>query len=176
MDRLFAPWRIDWVRRREPASEGCVFCEMWEADDDGDSLVVARSERTFVVMNHSPYNPGHAMVVPAAHEARYEKLSHDDVVDHARVKQLTFEAMERAFEPDGYNTGLNLGSGAGGSIDDHLHTHVVPRWQDDTNFLPATADVKVIVQEIDESYDELRRGFESLEDVEAGGDGAVRLR
>lgn len=172
MEKLFAPWRIEWVRRREHDRDGCVFCEMWEGEDDEDSLVVARGERSFVVMNNSPYNPGHAMVVPEPHEAGYETLDDEVLLDHARMKQRTFEAMESAFSPDGFNTGLNLGSHSGGSIEDHLHTHVVPRWEGDTNFLPATADTKVIVQEIRESYEELLDAFEELEDAEAD-DGVV---
>ncbi len=175
MEKLFAPWRIEWVRRRDSEEdEGCVFCSMWEGGEDREELVVARGESSFVVMNNSPYNPGHAMVVPADHVASYEALEEDVVLDHALMKQRTLEAMKAAFEPDGFNTGLNLGSHSGGSIRGHLHTHVVPRWEGDTNFLPATADTKVIVQEIRESYRELRRGFLELEGA-VDADGAVEF-
>jgi len=175
MEQVFAPWRIEWVRR-EKEYDGCVFCRMREADDDREERVVARSERAYVVLNNSPYNPGHVMVVPHDHTGEYTELDDETLLDHARLKQATFDALRVSFDPDGFNTGLNLGEGAGGSIDDHLHTHVVPRWQGDTNFMPVTSDTKVVVQALEESYEELREGFASLEQTEDEGDGAVRLR
>ena len=175
MEQVFAPWRIEWVRRGKEY-DGCVFCRMRDADDDRDERIVARNEHAFVVLNNSPYNPGHVMVVPHEHTGEYEELGDETLLDHARLKQATFDALRASFEPDGFNTGLNLGRGAGGSIDDHLHTHIVPRWQEDTNFMPVTSDTKVIVQALEESYEELREGFASLEMTEDDGDGAVRLR
>lgn len=175
MEQIFAPWRIEWVKR-EKEQEGCVFCEMREAEDDRDALVVARSERSFVVLNNSPYNPGHIMVVPHDHTGDYAALDDEALLDHARLKSATFDALRASFDPDGFNTGLNLGEGAGGSIDEHLHTHVVPRWEEDTNFMPVTSDTKVIVQALEESYEELREGFASLDIADDDGDGAVRLR
>ncbi len=178
MEQVFAPWRIEWVRR-EKEGEGCVFCRMRDTDDDRSERIVARSSRSFVVLNNSPYNPGHVMVVPHTHTGDYAALDDETLLDHARLKRATFEALRAAFDPDGFNTGLNLGEGAGGSIDDHLHTHVVPRWRDDTNFMPVTSDTKVIVQALEESYDELREGFASLDGAETDGDGddgAVRYR
>ncbi|MDZ7687695.1 MAG: HIT domain-containing protein [Halobacteriales archaeon] len=175
MEQVFAPWRIKWVRREKEYDE-CVFCRMRDTDDDREERVVARSERAFVVLNNSPYNPGHVMVVPHEHTGEYTELDDDTLLDHARLKRATFNALRASFDPDGFNTGLNLGEGAGGSIDDHLHTHVVPRWKEDTNFMPVTSDTKVIVQALEDSYDELREGFASLESTEEEGDGAVRLR
>lgn len=172
MEQVFAPWRIEWVRR-EKEYDDCVFCRMRETEDDRDERVVARSEHAFVVLNNSPYNPGHAMVVPHTHTGEYAELDDETLLDHARLKSATLEALRASFEPDGFNTGLNLGEGAGGSIDDHLHTHVVPRWENDTNFMPVTSDTKVIVQALEGSYEELREGFVSLEDTEERGDGAV---
>lgn len=173
MEQVFAPWRIDWVRRSDDY-DGCVFCRMRDADDDEHERVVARSESSFVVLNNSPYNPGHVMVVPHTHTGDYAALDDEALADHARLKRATFEALRASFEPDGFNAGLNLGDGAGGSIDDHLHTHVVPRWEGDTNFMPVTSDTKVIVQALEESYAELREGFASLDSTE-DDEGAVRL-
>lgn len=160
MDRVFAPWRIEWVERADPdEEEGCVFCRLPEEDDDRENLVVARADKSYVMLNNYPYNPGHAMVVPYEHENEYESLDNETLLDHARLKQLTFRATRRAFEPDGFNTGLNLGSGSGGSVKGHLHTHVVPRWRGDTNFMPVTADTKVIVEKLEDSYEKLRAAF-----------------
>jgi ATP adenylyltransferase len=174
MEQVFAPWRIEWVRR-ENETDGCVFCKMRETEDDRDLRVVARSSRSFVVLNNRPYNPGHVMVVPHIHTGDYAALDDETVTDHARLKRTTFEALRVSFDPDGFNTGLNLGDSAGGSIGDHLHTHVVPRWEGDTNFMPVTSDTKVIVQALEETYDELRGGFVSLESTRDDGDGAVSV-
>ncbi|AXG11551.1 HIT family protein [Haloplanus rubicundus] len=160
MDQLFAPWRIEWVTRDGGSVDGCPFCVLPERDDDRSSRVVARSEHAFVILNNYPYNPGHAMVIPYRHEGDYRALDDDALLDHARLKGRTFDAMDAAFDPDGYNAGLNLGgSAAGGSIDDHLHTHVVPRWTGDTNFMPVVSDTKVIVEAVDETYDRLHDAF-----------------
>jgi ATP adenylyltransferase len=177
MDRLFAPWRIEWVTRDDGSVEGCPFCVLPDRDDDRANRIVARSDHAFVILNNYPYNPGHAMVVPYDHEGDYRALDDAVLLDHARLKQRTFEAMDAAFAPDGYNAGLNLGGGAaGGSIDDHLHTHVVPRWAGDTNFMPVVSDTKVIVQAVDDTYDHLHDAFAAHPDATVPGDDrAVRL-
>jgi len=159
MERLYAPWRIEWVRREERASEGCVFCELPGRDADRNERIVARSEHAFVLLNNYPYNPGHAMVIPYEHTGDYGALPDAVLLDHARLKARTFDALEAALGPDGFNAGLNLGEGAGGSIDEHLHTHVVPRWAGDTNFLPVLSDTKVIVEALADTYDALHAAF-----------------
>ncbi|WP_338740058.1 HIT domain-containing protein [Haloplanus salilacus] len=173
MEQLFAPWRIEWVTRDEDADdiEGCPFCVLPDRDADRESLIVARSDRAFVILNNYPYNPGHVMVVPHRHDGDYETLDDAELLDHARLKQRTFAAMREAFDPDGFNAGLNLGeSAAGGSIDDHLHTHVVPRWTGDTNFMPVVADTTVIVEAVDETYDRLHEAFAARSGATTTGD------
>jgi len=171
MERLFAPWRIEWVTRERPEDEvdGCVFCELPGWDDARDARVVAASDRAYVVLNNYPYNPGHTMVVPRAHGGDFTALDDETLLEHARLQQLTFAALEATLAPDGFNTGLNLGPGAGGSIDDHLHTHVVPRWVGDTNFMPIVGDTKVVVEDLDRTYDALYDAFGSFEEATTGG-------
>ncbi|WP_323171002.1 HIT domain-containing protein [Natrialba sp. PRR66] len=161
MDQVFAPWRIEWIKRDEqnPDIEACVFCEFPEMDADRENRIVARSEHAFVLLNNYPYSPGHVMVIPYAHTGKYGDLTDAELLDHARLKQRTFDALETGLGPDGFNAGLNLGDGAGGSIDDHLHTHIVPRWQGDTNFMPVISDTNVIVQALEETYDQLHEAF-----------------
>ncbi|ARS88656.1 HIT family protein [Natrarchaeobaculum aegyptiacum] len=161
MDQVFAPWRIEWIRREEknPEVDSCVFCELPERDADRENLIVARSDHAFVMLNNYPYNPGHAMVIPRTHTGEYGDLEDETLLDHARLKQRTFDALTVALEPDGFNAGLNLGDGAGGSIGDHLHTHVVPRWQGDTNFMPVLSDTTVIVEALEETYDRVHDAF-----------------
>ncbi|WP_246998461.1 HIT family protein [Halosolutus gelatinilyticus] len=165
MEQVFAPWRIEWIKRenKNPDVDDCVFCELPAMDADREHLIVARSEHAFVMLNNYPYNPGHAMVIPRTHTGDYGDLTDEQLLDHARLKQRTFDALETAMEPDGFNAGLNLGEGAGGSIGDHLHTHVVPRWRGDTNFMPVVSDTSVIVEALDDTYDRVRAAFADQE-------------
>ncbi|SFR90502.1 ATP adenylyltransferase [Halomicrobium zhouii] len=168
MDQVFAPWRIEWVERDDPDVDvECVFCDLPAREDDRENRVVARNDHAYVLLNNYPYNPGHAMVIPFDHTGDYRDLDETTLLGHARLKQRTFDALEAALGPDAFNAGLNLGGGAaGGSIDDHLHTHVVPRWEGDTNFMPVVSDTQVIVEAIADTYERLHEAF-------AGQDGAV---
>ena len=176
MDQLFAPWRIEWVERDGNGVEGCPFCVLPDDDADRANYIVARSDRSFVILNNYPYSPGHAMVIPRTHTGDYAALDDAELLDHARLKQRTFDALRDALGPDGFNAGLNLGHGAGGSIDDHLHTHVVPRWAGDTNFMPVVGDTKVIVEALDDTYERVRDAFAALDGATVdGSDRAVRF-
>ena len=167
MDQVFAPWRIEWVERDDKNPDvDCVFCEFPDRDDARSNLVLARNDHAVVMLNNYPYNPGHTMVIPTAHEGDWRALADDQLLAHARLKQRTIDAMDTAFAPDGYNTGENLGgSAAGGSIGDHLHTHIVPRWTGDTNFMPVISDTKVIVEAITDTYDRLHDAFSEQADA-----------
>jgi ATP adenylyltransferase len=176
MDQVFAPWRIEWVEREEGTDEvDCVFCDLPTREVDRDNRVVARNEHAYVLLNNYPYNPGHAMVIPHKHTGEYRDLDEATLLGHARLKQRTFDALEDGLGPDAYNAGLNLGGGAaGGSIADHLHTHVVPRWEGDTNFMPVISDTQVIVEAIVDTYDRLHEAFAAQDGaVVADGDTAV---
>ena len=174
MDRLFAPWRIEWVERDEDPIEGCPFCVL-PAGDDREGRIVARNDRAFVVLNNYPYNPGHAMVVVDRHTGEYATLDEAELLATARLKQRTLRALDAAFDPDGVNVGANLGGdAAGGSIDDHVHEHVVPRWRGDTNFMPVVGDTKVVVEALERSYGRLHEAF-GAQDGATTGDGAVEF-
>jgi len=178
MDQLFAPWRIEWVERDGGNDEdGCVFCTLPESDADRENRIVARGERAFVLLNNYPYNPGHVMVIPHAHGGEYGVLDDETLLEHARLKQRTFDALREALDPDGFNAGMNLGgNAAGGSIDDHVHTHIVPRWSGDSNFMAVVSDTKVIVEALDDTYDRLHDAFAAQENATSEGKKtAVRL-
>jgi ATP adenylyltransferase len=175
MDHVFAPWRIEWVEREggNDDVEGCVFCAFagGNRDRDRERRVVARSPRSFVLLNNYPYNPGHVMVIPETHAGDYRDLDDDALLDHARLKQRTFDALDDGMGPDAYNAGLNLGGkAAGGSIEEHLHTHVVPRWEGDTNFMPVVADTSVIVEAVADTYDRLHEAFAAQAGAEFRGE------
>jgi ATP adenylyltransferase len=175
MDQVFAPWRIEWVERDGEDDDGCPFCRLPEESADRENRVVARGDHAFVLLNNYPYNPGHAMVIPYDHGGDYRALPDDVLLDHARLKQRTFDALEAALGPDAFNAGLNLGGPAGGSVDDHLHTHVVPRWNGDTNFMPVVADTKVIVEAVDDTYERIHGAFADQEGATTSESGAVRV-
>jgi ATP adenylyltransferase len=174
MEQVFAPWRIEWVEREDAGDEaGCVFCVLPDRDPES-ARVVARNDSAYVLLNNYPYNPGHAMVVPDVHGPEYGALSDAVLLDHARLKARTLTALREALEPDAFNVGCNLGGGAaGGSVDDHVHSHVVPRWEGDTNFMPVIADTKVIVEALADTYERLHTAFAEMQDTTIADDGAV---
>jgi ATP adenylyltransferase len=177
MDRLFAPWRIEWVERedRNESIDGCPFCVLPEREDARDSRVVAGNDGAFVLLNNFPYNPGHVMIIPRPHTGDYRELDEETLLAHARLKQRTFDALETALSPAGYNAGLNLGNAAGGSIGDHLHTHVVPRWGGDTNFMPVLSETKVIVEAVDDTFERLHEAFAAQPGASGGPTETVRF-
>ena len=176
MDELFAPWRIEWVERDGNEDvDGCPFCVLPDREDARSANVLAASERAYVLLNNYPYNPGHAMVIPREHTGAFDALDEATLLEHARLKQRTIEAFEAGLDPDGVNAGLNLGDASGGSIDDHLHTHMVPRWAGDTNFMPVCADTKVIVEAVEETYETLHAAFAEQEGATVGPSGAVHV-
>ena len=162
MDRIFAPWRIEWVER-DPAEDdidGCPFCVLPDRDADRESRIVARTDHSFVILNNYPYAPGHVMVIPRRHTREWAALSDAELLDHARLKVATIDVLEDGLGPDGINAGENLGGdAAGGSIEAHVHTHLVPRWRGDTNFMPVIGDTTVLVEALDATYDRLHDAF-----------------
>lgn len=177
MDQMFAPWRLEWVQRDERDSEfdDCVLCGLPNGDDR-QHRILARNDHAYVVLNNAPYAPGHAMVVPNDHVRDYHRLDETTMLALNRLQSTTMEAIENVYYPQGFNVGMNIGTAGGASIDDHLHVHVVPRWQGDSTFMPTTADTQVIVEALDESYEKLRCEIRSLaETVAPKSEGAVRI-
>jgi len=176
MEQIFAPWRIDWVERREQneSFDECVFCEIPDSNEDRSNYLLARGESAYVLLNNYPYNPGHAMVIPHTHTGTYQDLDPDVLLETNRLVQRTLDAMEEGLDPDGFNVGYNLGGdAAGGSIDDHLHAHIVPRWSGDTNFMPTISDTTVIVEAVTDTYDRLHEAFAAQDGVTATGEDAA---
>ncbi|MCD2201699.1 HIT domain-containing protein [Halobacterium sp. KA-4] len=175
MEKIFAPWRMDWVSRdnRNDEFDGCVFCAIAESETDREHRVIARNQHAFAVLNKAPYNPGHLLIIPDDHKGDLTDLSASVVASAAILQQQAVDAMNRALSPDGFNTGMNIGSAGGASITDHVHIHIVPRWHSDTTFMPTTANTTVIVEALDESYDRLHDAFQELESATYKGDDAA---
>jgi ATP adenylyltransferase len=160
LERLWAPHRMAYVTGdgAEPEGGGCPFCAIPEKDDR-DGLVVARGASVYAVLNLHPYNPGHLMVVPYRHVAGLEDLTDDEAAGLADFTRRAVVAVKTAASPHGFNVGLNLGGVAGGSLADHLHQHVVPRWGGDANFMTVLSDTKVMPQLLTETYALLREAW-----------------
>lgn len=160
MKQLWAPWRIKYIR--SPKHDGCIFCDFPKEKRDREKLILYRGEHAFVIMNNYPYNPGHVMIAPYRHVGKWEDLNDEELLEIMKLSQLVIKALKRAMNPDGFNLGVNLGRVAGAGIDDHVHLHVVPRWNGDTNFMPVVDDTKVIPESLEEAYDELKKAIDKL--------------
>jgi ATP adenylyltransferase len=164
-DILWAPWRMTYITGPK-AEGGCVLCRARDAasSERQELLVLAVRPTAFVLINRFPYSHGHIMIVPRRHVAALEAL---DVAESDGLFRLVVEAqaaLKDALRPQGLNIGMNLGKIAGAGIDDHLHVHVVPRWDGDTNFMPMLADVRVMPQHLDDTYAALRPHFAALDE------------
>lgn len=141
------------------ADGGCVFCDKAQSRDDEKNLVVFRGAHVFVLLNVFAYNNGHVMVIPYRHTALLTELSDDTLLELMTTARQAQAALQSAFRPEGYNLGMNLGTAGGAGIADHLHLHVVPRWNGDTNFMPVLADVKVLPDSLEHSARVLREAW-----------------
>jgi ATP adenylyltransferase len=158
-ERLWSPWRMEYIRRGERDDEGgCLFCALPAADAGQDvaNHLLARGEVSFVLLNAFPYNPGHLMVAPYRHVGDYEEMTAAELAELTAFAGRAIRAMREESAPHGFNLGMNLGQVAGAGIADHLHLHLVPRWGGDTNFMPVVGKTKVLPELLDETYRRLR--------------------
>ena len=159
--RIWAPWRLDYVKDAgKDIEEDCIFCAKPEADDDEANLIVHRGERCFVILNKFPYTNGHLMVAPFEHIATLQELEAETVAEMMALAQRAMAQLEQVYSPHGYNVGFNQGRVAGAGVEHHIHMHVVPRWDGDTNFMPVLADTRVMPQTLEQSYEALRGAFD----------------
>lgn len=157
MQNLWAPWRIEYILgKREPY---CIFCPEGGGLSDTERLILHRDQLVMVMMNKYPYNNGHLLVAPWRHLASLEGLSTEEMKDLMRWIKICTTILQRVMHPQGFNVGLNLGAAAGAGVEDHLHFHIVPRWQGDTNFLTVFADVRSIPEHLQQTYEKLRPHF-----------------
>ena len=158
MERLWAPWRMQYIGGEQ--KPGCLFDRVIRDPDDEDSrLVVWRPPGAIVLLNRFPYNPGHAMVAPHAHKASLEDLDDPETGDVMRALRRTITVLRSVMNPEGFNVGVNIGRAAGAGIPDHVHFHVVPRWNGDTNFMAVIDNVKVVNEALAQTAEKLRLAF-----------------
>jgi ATP adenylyltransferase len=158
MDKLWAPWRIEYVGK--PQEEGCIFCEKPKQNRDRENLIVKRGETVFVMLNAFPYSNGHLMVAPYRHVAAPHELTDEETLEIMRTASDMQLVLRETHNARGFNMGINLGKCAGAGIEDHIHVHVVPRWEGDTNFMPILSDTKVICEALTSSYEKLLEELE----------------
>jgi len=158
MDRLFTPWRYDYLVS-DKASGGCIFCEASSADDDRERLVVWRGGTHFVILNRFPYSNAHLMIVPHRHVADLLEATPEERHDLIDLATRSLAALRSAYGPQGFNLGCNLGTSAGAGIASHYHLHLVPRWEGDTNFMTVTAETRVIPEDLGRTWERMRAAF-----------------
>lgn len=158
MDTLWAPWRMVYVEKATPVGY-CLFCETAGNGQDEKSLVLYRGRFVFVQMNLYPYNPGHVMIAPYRHVAGLCDLSSDEQHELIQEAARSTSLLRETMNSDGFNLGMNQGKAAGAGVEHHLHLHIVPRWNGDTNFMPVVADTKVIPQDLSGTYRKLAPVF-----------------
>ncbi|HVZ20982.1 MAG TPA: HIT domain-containing protein [Vicinamibacterales bacterium] len=160
MDRLWSPWRLQYVTDTTPRT-GCVFCDATRASDE-QSLIVSRGELAYVILNKYPYNNGHLMVVPYRHTSTFATLEAPELNELMRLTQRSEIALRQAYRLEGINIGVNLGKPAGAGIEEHLHIHLVPRWAGDTNFMTVVGETRVLPETLQATAERLRATFEKL--------------
>ncbi len=163
MERLWAPWRVTYIRN---PGKGCFFCRGIRAKDHSKVLIIEKSVKAFTIMNRYPYNNGHLMITPIRHIGSLEQLNEDEILDINRLLIRAIKALKLAMSPQGFNIGINQGSLAGAGVIDHVHVHLVPRWQGDTNFMPVLADTKVVSEALLETYEKIKDGLKHLDNLE----------
>lgn len=162
MKQLWSPWRMDYIQspKNEPhmdtgeesESNACVFCTALRRPDGVENLIVVRGQRAFIIMNRYPYTSGHLMIVPYAHVSSLNEVDPETRSEMMELANQAIQVLESAYHPEGINLGMNLGEAAGAGIAEHIHLHVVPRWNGDTNFMSSVAGVRVLPEALNDTY------------------------
>jgi ATP adenylyltransferase len=164
VEHLWAPWRMEYIEPqggRRPG--GCFLCELFAQQDVPTSMLIHRGQNCGIVMNRFPYNSGHLMVVPIRHAASLEDLTAEEHAEMSRLVVTSIRLLRETSRPEGFNIGVNLGGAAGAGLKDHVHTHVVPRWNGDTNFMPVLGDIRVIPESLERMREKLMRALAAME-------------
>ena len=157
MEHIWAPWRIRYIEMEKP--EGCIFCEKPGENNDPENYILYRGNKNFIMLNSYPYNPGHLMVVPYRHVAGLDEMTGEERNDHYEIVSRSITVLKQVFKPAGFNVGVNMGKVAGAGIADHVHTHIVPRWQGDNNFIPVLSDTGVMPEALSDTFEKLKGKF-----------------
>jgi len=157
MKPLWAPWRLKYILGAK--EKECIFCTKPNANSDRENLILYRGKHNFVILNLYPYNNGHLMVVPYRHTSGIQGIGPDEAAEMMSLVQKSVGILREKFTPHGFNIGMNLDAAAGAGIDEHIHMHVVPRWNGDTNFMPVIGDVKVMSEHVHATFERVRAQY-----------------
>ena len=158
MKQLWAPWRMEYIKRKDTTSSDCVLCYKENQDDE---LIVYKGERAYVMMNLYPYNNGHVMISPTYHISDFDELPVETQIEIMNLATTLMRFMRKEMDAEGFNMGANIGKAGGAGIDEHFHFHVVPRWHGDTNFMPVIGHTKVQVDGLKETCQLLKKAFKN---------------
>jgi len=158
MEYLPAPWRARYVQARGQEN-GCVFCSRSREKDDRRSLILHRGEHNFVILNRYPYTPGHVMIAPYKHQSTILEADAAALHEMMDLLQRCMRALSRIYQPQGFNTGMNIGHAGGAGITEHYHMHCLPRWAGDSNFMPLIGGTRVFIETLDQTYQRLQAEF-----------------
>jgi ATP adenylyltransferase len=164
--RLWAPWRLDYIKGPKP--DECIFCERPRLGDDAAAYIVERGERCFTMLNAFPYNNGHLMISPYEHVPSIEDLDAPVLAELMGLATRALRALRSVYGPEGFNLGINQGKIAGAGFDDHVHLHVVPRWEADTNFMPVIGSTRVLPESLESSYRTLSHALKQGGEADPG--------
>ncbi len=154
MEQIWSPWRMEYIRMEKP--KGCILCEKPKEEEDESNYILHRGGNNFIILNSFPYNPGHLMVAPYRHVPDFEQLSDEELWEHFDLVRRSTSMLKRILNPKGFNIGINIGKVAGAGIEDHFHTHIVPRWEGDTNFMPVISNTRVVPEALASTYKKLK--------------------
>jgi len=160
MNNLWAPWRMRYIQNIDKKEENCIFCTKITQQNDRENLIIHRGTYCYIIMNLYPYNNGHLMVIPYRHTSQLLDLEPKETEELWRLLGHCQIALKAKMNPEGFNIGMNIGRNAGAGIDQHIHMHIVPRWNGDTNFMPVVGATKVISQALEDTYDALLPYFQ----------------
>ena len=158
MDRLWSPWRYQYVQRASP-DDDCIFCSKSREDSDAENYIVYRAEFNFVLLNLYPYTNGHLMIAPYEHVATLEDAAPGTLAEMMRLTQAAERHLRAVYRPDGVNIGMNIGAAAGAGVTGHIHMHALPRWVGDANFMTTACETRVLPEDLDVTYARLRKTF-----------------
>jgi ATP adenylyltransferase len=166
MKRMWSPWRSAYIQTfkdppKKPKSKKSLFIRALEENNDDKHYIIHRGKHCFVILNLYPYNSGHTMIVPYKQTGRFDALTDDELAEVMQLTRICIDALDKEMKPEGFNFGANLGRASGAGVNGHIHFHIVPRWNGDTNFMPILTDTKVISEDMRTTMLKLRRAIET---------------
>ncbi len=153
LNHLWAPWRMEFIKGSQP--KDCIFCTLPADTRDKENLIAYRGKESYIILNKFPYNNGHLLIVPNQHVATYLEVPDSTLTEMHALSKKALRALDKCYQPQGYNFGINQGEAAGAGVKHHLHLHIVPRWAGDTNFMPVIGETKSLPQHLSKSFEDL---------------------